>query len=88
MAAVATYFSSKVQQVKLCINKNKDVGMGLDGFLSLDGDLFVPFLFHEVTSLHPLNFRNDSSTCTIIPIQTTDTTDTIDTRGTILFIVL
>ena len=34
--------------------------MGLDDFLSLGGHLFVPFIFHEVTSLHshiPLHFR-------------------------------
>ena len=44
--------------------KNKDVGMGLDDFLSLGGNLLVPFLFHEVTSLHPSSFqRNDFSTC-------------------------
>ena len=44
--------------------KNKDVGMGLDDFLSLGGHLLVPFLFHEVTSLHPPSFqRNDFSTC-------------------------
>ena len=29
--------------------ENKDVGMGLDDFLSLGGHLLVPFLFHEVT---------------------------------------
>ena len=28
---------------------DKDVGMGLDDFLSLGGHLLVPFLFHEVT---------------------------------------
>ena len=37
--------------------KNKDVGMGLDDFLSLGGHLLVPFLYREVTSLHPLHFR-------------------------------
>ena len=35
-----------------------------DGVPSLGGHLLVPFLFHEVTSLHPLSFqRNDFSTC-------------------------
>ena len=29
--------------------RNKDVGMGLDDFLSLGGHLLVLFLFHEVT---------------------------------------
>ena len=44
--------------------RNKDVGMGLDDFLSLGGHLLVPFLFHEVTSLHPPSSqRNDFSTC-------------------------
>ena len=38
--------------------------MGLDGFLSLGGHLLAPFLFHEVTSLHPPSFqKNDFSTC-------------------------
>ena len=38
--------------------------MELDDFLSLGGQLLVPFLFHEVTSLHPSSFqRNDFSTC-------------------------
>ena len=37
--------SSNAQQVKLCIKKNKDVGIGLDDFLSLDGHLLVPFFF-------------------------------------------
>ena len=32
--------------------------------LSMIGHLLVPFLFHEVTSLHPPSFhRNDFSTC-------------------------
>ena len=44
--------------------KNKDVGMGLDDFRSLGGHLLVPFLFHDMTSLHPPSFqRNDFSTC-------------------------
>ena len=43
--------------------RNKDVGMGLKDFLSLDGNLLVPFLFHEVTSLY---FREKRfSTCPI-----------------------
>ena len=47
------------------MRNNKDVGTGLDYFLSLGGHLLVPFLFHEMTSLYPLSFqRNDSSTCT------------------------
>ena len=37
--------------------EKQDVGMGLDGFLSLSGHLLVPSLFHEVTSLHLLHFR-------------------------------
>ena len=45
-------------------NENKDVGMGLDDFLSLGGHLLVPLLFHGTTSLHPPSFqRNDFSTC-------------------------
>ena len=43
-------------QVKLCIKKNKDVGKGLDDFLSLGRHLPVPFLFYEVTSPHSLHF--------------------------------
>ena len=36
-------------------------------FLSWCMHLLVPFLFHDVTSLHPLSFhRNDFSTCIII----------------------
>ena len=35
--------------------------MGLDDFLSLGGHLLAPFLFHEMTSLHPPSFqRNDA----------------------------
>ena len=36
----------------------------IDDFLSQSRHLLVPFLFHEVTSLHPPSFqRNDFSTC-------------------------
>ena len=51
--------------------KNKDVGMGLDDFLSLGGHLLVRFLFHEMTSLHPPSFqRNDFSTCSSRTVHT------------------
>ena len=33
--------------------------MGLKDFLSLDGNLPVSFLFHEVTSLHPPSFQRN-----------------------------
>ena len=35
----------KAQSVKLCIKKNKDVGMGLDVFLSWVGVFLFPFFF-------------------------------------------
>ena len=58
---------SNAQQVKQLLNRNKDVGMGLNDFLSLGGHLLVPLLFHEVASLHPPSFqRNDFSTCSTI----------------------
>ena len=48
------------------MHNENDVGMGLDDFLSLGGHLLVPFLFHEVTSLHSPSFqRNYFSTCTL-----------------------
>ena len=38
----------------------------INDFLSWCRHLLVPFLFHEVTSLHPPSFqRNDFSTCSI-----------------------
>ena len=51
-------------KIFLWAKRNKDVGMQLDDFLSLGKHLLVPFLFHEMTSLHPPSFqRNDFSTC-------------------------
>ena len=45
---------------------NKDVGMGLNDFLSLCRHLLVHLLFHEVTSLHTSSFQtNDFYTCSI-----------------------
>ena len=43
-----TYWA--IELIVVCnLQRNKDVGMGLDDFLSLGGHLLVPFLFHEVT---------------------------------------
>ena len=45
------------------LGRNKDDGVMSD-FVSWCRHLLVPFLFHEVTSLHPPSFhRNDFSTC-------------------------
>ena len=45
------------------LGRNKDDGVMSD-FVSWCRHLLVPFLFHEVTSLHPPSFhKNDFSTC-------------------------
>ena len=52
------------------LSKNKDVGMD---FLSWCMHLLVPFLFHDVTSLHPPSFHTDyflpAVTCTPVELN-------------------
>ena len=55
---------------KTFLSKNKDVGMD---FLSWCRHLLVPFLFHDVKSLHPPSFHTDyflpAITCTSVEVN-------------------
>ena len=50
-------FKFKCSVGKIMHKEKQRCRIGLDDFMSVGGHLLVPFLFHEVTSLHPLHFR-------------------------------